>query len=50
MVCMDCNGKGYVIKNECELVCKECQGSGEYPFSDSDRHKKLEAQKVFEPL
>jgi len=49
MVCMDCNGKGYVIENDRESVCKECQGNGEYLFSDGDRHQKQEAQKVFEP-
>ena len=48
MVCIDCNGKGYVIEKERDLVCKGCQGHGEYPFFDSDRHQKQEAQEVHE--
>jgi DnaJ-class molecular chaperone len=48
MVCIDCNGKGYVIEKDRELVCKECQGHGEYFFSDSDKLQKVEAQKVYE--
>jgi len=48
MVCIDCNGKGYVIEKDRDLVCKGCQGHGEYPFFDSDRHQKQEAQEVYE--
>jgi hypothetical protein len=31
MVCVECNGKGYRIINNCEVVCDECQGHGEHP-------------------
>ena len=48
MVCMDCNGKGYVIEKGRELVCKECRGHGEYLILDSDRPQKQETQAVYE--
>jgi len=32
MVCIVCNGKGYVTEKERELPCQECQGRGEYFF------------------
>jgi len=34
MVCEVCNGKGYVIEKGRELVCRECQGRGEYRLSN----------------
>ena len=37
MVCVACNGKGYVIEKHRELVCSECQGRGECFFSDRDK-------------
>jgi DnaJ-class molecular chaperone len=33
MVCAVCNGKGYVIEKDRELVCNECQGRGEFFFT-----------------
>jgi DnaJ-class molecular chaperone len=34
MVCLGCNGKGYVVEKGREVVCMECQGRGEYiPFA-----------------
>ena len=35
MVCIVCNGKGYVTEKERELPCQECQGRGEYLFFES---------------
>lgn len=35
MVCVACNGKGYVIEKGIELSCSECQGRGEYPLFDN---------------
>ena len=39
MVCLDCNGKGYVNDKRGDRVCQECDGHGEYPilkrFSDT---------------
>jgi len=29
MVCMICNGKGYIIDKGKEVACPECQGRGE---------------------
>jgi DnaJ-class molecular chaperone len=48
MVCIDCNGKGYVIEKERELVCKECHGHGEYSFSDSVSDQNPKIQEVHE--
>ena len=38
MVCVVCNGKGYVIEKHRELVCSECQGRGECFLCDSNMH------------
>jgi RecJ-like exonuclease len=46
MVCVACNGKGYVIEKQRELVCSECQGRGECFLCDSDRQHKQESQEV----
>lgn len=35
MVCVACNGKGYVVEKGKELSCPECQGRGEYPLLDN---------------
>jgi len=35
MVCVACNGKGYVVEKGKELSCPDCQGRGEYPRLDS---------------
>ena len=48
MVCVACNGKGYVIEKHRESVCSECQGRGECFLCDSDRQHKQESQKVLE--
>jgi DnaJ-class molecular chaperone len=48
MVCAACNGKGYVIENHRESICKECQGRGEFDLRDRDRNYKQEAQQVLE--
>ena len=48
MVCVACNGKGYVIEKQRELVCSECQGRGECFLCDSGRHVKQELQEVHE--
>jgi RecJ-like exonuclease len=48
MVCVACNGKGYVIERHRESVCCECQGRGECFLCDSDRHHKQEPQEVHE--
>ena len=29
MVCIVCNGKGYIIEKDKEVACPECQGRGE---------------------
>jgi len=48
MVCADCNGKGYVVAKDRELVCNECQGRGEYLFVDGDRPQKQGLQETHE--
>jgi DnaJ-class molecular chaperone len=48
MVCIACNGKGYVIEKHRESVCNECLGRGECFLHDIDRHHKQEAQEVHE--
>ena len=48
MVCVVCNGKGYVVEKHRELVCSECQGRGECFLCNSDRQHKQEPQKVLE--
>ncbi len=48
MVCADCNGKGYVVAKDRELVCNECQGRGEYLFVDGDRPQKQGLQENHE--
>jgi RecJ-like exonuclease len=48
MVCVVCNGKGYVIEGRRELVCSECQGRGECFLCDSDKQHKQEPQEVHE--
>lgn len=44
MVCIVCNGKGYVIEKGKELPCQECQGRGEYLFLESSNLPNLESQ------
>jgi RecJ-like exonuclease len=44
MVCVVCNGKGYIRIKDQELPCYECLGRGEYPLSDGDRHPRLESE------
>jgi DnaJ-class molecular chaperone len=46
MVCIACNGKGYVIEGNRELVCSECQGRGECFLIDRERIYKQETQQV----
>lgn len=48
MVCMACNGKGYVIEKGKELPCQECQGRGEYLFFENSKLPKLESQECSE--
>ena len=48
MVCVACNGKGYVIERHHESVCSECQGRGECFLCDSDRHSKQDPQEIHE--
>jgi hypothetical protein len=48
MVCVACNGKGYVIEQHRELVCSECKGRGELFFIDRDGDQKQKAQEVHE--
>jgi len=48
MVCVACNGKGYVIEGHRELVCGECQGRGECFLCDSAMHIKQKPQEVHE--
>ena len=48
MVCVVCNGKGYVIEGHRELVCSECQGRGELFSIDRDGDHKQKAQQVLE--
>ena len=48
MVCVVCNGKGYVIEKQRELVCSECKGRGELFFIDRDGDHKQEPQEVLE--
>ena len=48
MVCVVCNGKGYIrIKDE-DLPCYECFGRGEYPLSDGDKPQAHEAEECSE--
>jgi hypothetical protein len=48
MVCVVCNGKGYIrIKDE-ELPCYECFGRGEYPLSDGDNPQGRESEECSE--
>jgi hypothetical protein len=48
MVCVACNGKGYVVEKGRESHCSECQGRGEYPNLDSFKLPKIESQDDFE--
>ena len=48
MICITCNGKGYVIEKERELPCQECQGRGEYLFPESADLPKREPQEYGE--
>jgi uncharacterized protein (DUF779 family) len=48
MVCVVCNGKGYVIEKHRELVCDECQGRGECFLIDNDRNHKQKPQEVLQ--
>jgi len=49
MVCAGCNGKGYVVAKDRELVCNECQGRGEYLLVDGDKHQKQGFKEAHEP-
>jgi hypothetical protein len=46
MVCFACNGKGYVIERNHEVVCSDCQGRGDYIIFDNEWHHKQEPQEV----
>jgi hypothetical protein len=46
MVCVACNGKGYVIERNRESVCCECQGRGECFLSDCEKNSKEEGQQL----
>jgi DnaJ-class molecular chaperone len=48
MVCIVCNGKGYVTEKERELPCQECQGRGEYLFFKSSSLPNCEPQECSE--
>ncbi len=48
MVCLVCNGKGYVIEKQRELVCNECQGRGECFSIDRDQSHKQESRQIDE--
>ena len=48
MVCAVCNGKGYIIENNRESVCSECQGRGKCFLVDHDRNHKQKALQVHE--
>ena len=48
MVCIVCNGKGYVTEKERELPCQECQGRGEYIFFESPNLSNCEPQECIE--
>ena len=48
MVCMVCNGKGYVIEKGKELPCQECQGRGEYLLFESSKLPNLDSQECNE--
>jgi DnaJ-class molecular chaperone len=40
MVCVECNGKGYCIINDREVVCDECLGHGEHPGRENKEGQK----------
>jgi DnaJ-class molecular chaperone len=42
MICVVCNGKGYVIEKGRDLACRECQGQGEYRRSNKGNPENLE--------
>jgi DnaJ-class molecular chaperone len=48
MVCIACNGKGYVIEKNRELPCQECQGRGEYLVFESSKLPNGELQECGE--
>ena len=41
MICIICNGKGYITEKGKEVVCPECQGRGEDLVSNSGKPPKL---------
>jgi hypothetical protein len=48
MVCIVCNGKGYIITKDKEMVCPECQGRGELSGFDGGRPATLEPRQCAE--
>jgi DnaJ-class molecular chaperone len=46
MVCVACNGKGYVVERNRESVCCECQGRGECFLNDREKNHIPENQQV----
>ena len=50
MVCMICNGKGYIIEKGKEVACPECQGRGEDLGFNSGKPPRLEPYECTEAL
>jgi hypothetical protein len=44
MVCVECNGKGYRIISNREVVCDECQGHGEILVREGEIGQKSVAE------
>jgi RecJ-like exonuclease len=42
MICIICNGKGYIIEKGKEVACPECQGRGEDLDFNNGRLPELE--------
>ena len=49
MVCIVCNGKGYIIEKNKEMPCPECQGRGEDLVFNSGKPPRLEPYPCTEP-
>jgi RecJ-like exonuclease len=49
MVCIICNGKGYIVEKEKELACPECQGRGEDVGFNGGKPPKLLSHECAEP-
>jgi DnaJ-class molecular chaperone len=47
MICIACNGKGYVVfEKQRESVCNDCNGRGEFFFPKGEKNQKQENRPV----